>query len=133
MLFGAAGCGAHVELAQVDGTLTFQGVPLANVLVTFIPEASGEAARVRSLAVTDDEGRFRLQTDESQEGAVVGRHRVIVEDLAIYSAPRTADGTLLTRPPARFPPAYADPLTSPLTVDVQPGAQSIALDLSPTP
>lgn len=128
----AAGCRPQVELGQVDGTVTAQGAPLANVLVTFIPEASGEAARVRSLAVTDDQGLFRLRTEQSLDGAVVGRHRVIVEDLAIYQAPRSADGTLLSRPPQRVPPAYSDPLASPLTIDVQPGKQTIPLELGGT-
>jgi hypothetical protein len=132
ILCGALGCRPQVELGQVDGTVIARGAPLANVLITFIPEESGEAAHVRSLAVTDAQGSFRLQTEQSLDGAAVGRHRVIVEDLAVYQAPRSEDGTLLSRPPERVPPAYSDPITSPLSVDVQPGMQTIRLELRET-
>jgi hypothetical protein len=129
----AAGCSAPVDLAPVDGTLTAGGTPLANVLVTFLPETNGEAAHIRSLAVTDNEGRFRLQTEKQKEGAVVGRHRVIVEDLSIHSAPRSADGTVLTMPTPRFSADYTNPLTSPLTAEVSAGPQTIQFELKPSP
>jgi len=57
------------------------------------------------------------------------RHKVVVEDLAIYQAPRAADGTVLALLPVRFAAAYADPLRSPLAHEVQSGEQTIDLDL----
>jgi hypothetical protein len=129
ILAGLAGCGSSIELGQVEGTVKSGGQPLANVLVTFIPESNGTAGSVRSMGMTDAEGRFRLQTEKLQPGAVVGPHRVILEDMAIYSAPRSADGTVLAHPPQRFLPAYADPLQTPLQVDVVAGSQSVPLDL----
>jgi hypothetical protein len=117
-------------LGQVEGSVHAAGQPLANVLVTFIPEEGGEGAQIPSLGVTDKEGRFRLRTEQQQEGAVLGAHRIIVEDLAIYDAPRSPDGTLLARPPQRFAASYSDPLQSPLTHEVKPGLQSVELELS---
>jgi len=60
---------------------------------------------------------------------VLGRHKVIVEDLAIHSAPRSPNGTVLEHPPQRFPPRYSDPLQSPLARDVVPGSQTMDLKL----
>lgn len=123
------GCGNSIELGQVEGSLKSGGQPLANVLVTFIPESSGATGSVRSMGMTDVEGRFRLQTEQQRPGAVVGHHRVILEDMAIHSAPRSPDGTVIAHPPQRFLPTYSDPLLTPLQVDVVAGSQSVPLDL----
>jgi hypothetical protein len=54
---------------------------------------------------------------------------VVVEDMAIYSAPRSPDGTVTKRPPVRFPPSLSDPLQTSLTRRVEPGAQTFDLEL----
>jgi len=123
------GCGETVELGQVTGTVRAGGQSLANVLVTFVPQADGHAAGIRSMGTTDEQGRYQLRTERQEAGALVGQHKVIVEDLSIYQALRSPDGTVLTMPPARFVPAYSDPLRSPLTREVKPGEQTIDLDL----
>jgi len=128
-----AGCGPRHELGKVEGTVRAGGQPLANVLVTFLPEGSGDSAAPRSLAQTDAAGRYTLQTESQQQGAVIGKYRVLVEDLAILSAPRAADGTVLKRPPVRFSAIYSDVLGTPLVVDVKSGPQTIDIDLSPGP
>ncbi len=124
------GCGTTTELGQVSGTVSAGGQPLANVLVTFIPQSDGEAATVRSMATTDEQGRYQLRTEQQTTGAVIGKHKVIVEDLAIYQAPRAPDGTVLSMPRARFAAHYSDPLRSPLAREVKPGEQTIDLDLT---
>lgn len=53
----------------------------------------------------------------------------IVEDLAIYDAPRAADGTVTSQPPVRFPAIYGDPLRSPLQVTVNADNQPCSLEL----
>jgi hypothetical protein len=126
-----AGCGPRHELAKVEGTVRAGGQPLANVVVTFLPESAGDADVPRSVAQTDAAGRFALRTELQQEGAVVGKHRVVVEDLAINSAPRSSDGTVLKRPPARFSASYSDLLRTPLMVEVKRGEQTIDLKLTP--
>ncbi len=123
------GCGQRPELGQVTGTVRAAGKPLANVLVTFIPQADGDAAAIRSLGTTDEQGRYQLKTEQQDAGALVGQHKVTVEDLAVYQAPRADDGTVLAMPPARFAATYSDPLRSPLAREVKPGEQTIDLDL----
>lgn len=124
-----AGCGSSIELGQVEGKVTAKGQPLANVLVTFIPEVNGEAGRVRSMGMTDAEGRYRLKTEKLLPGAVVGKHRVTVEDMAIYSAARSEDGTVLEHPPTRFAASFSDPLQTELVREVAAGSQTFDLQL----
>jgi len=83
------------------------------------------------VAQTDEQGRYRLQTEMQESGAVVAKHRVTVEDLAILSAPRSPDGTVLKRSPVRFSSSYSDPLRTPLVREVKSGKQAIDLDLTP--
>src|SRR5262245_53270759 len=128
-----AGCGQRAQLGTVEGTVRAGGKPLAGVVVRFHPEAKGASAAVRSVAQSDADGRYRLQTEDGQSGAVVGKHRVTVEDLAILSAPRSPDGTVLQRPPVRFSPSYSDPLRSPLTFEVQMEPQKIDIELKAGP
>jgi hypothetical protein len=132
VLVVAAGCRDSLPLGEVDGVITMDGQPLPEVLITFVPEAAGNGTPVRSMAVSDDEGRYRLQAETLVSGAVLGEHRVIVEDLAVLKAPRTEDGTVITHPPNRFPSHYSDPLKSPLRATVDDASQHIPLELHST-
>jgi hypothetical protein len=52
-----AGCGGKsVVLAEVEGTLSWQGAPLENVLVEFIPDETKGTSGPRSTGVTDATG-----------------------------------------------------------------------------
>lgn len=135
MLAGIAacgvGCGSQLEYGQVEGLVRVGGKPVPNAVVTFVPDQAGDVILPQSAAQTDEQGRYRLQLVTQEPGAVVGKHRVTVEDLAMQAAPRSADGTVLKRPPVRFSPSYADPLRTPLTHEVHSGTQTINLDLLP--
>ncbi len=126
-----AGCGSRLELGQVEGTLQYQNRPLSKVLVTFVPAREGDDARVRSMGETDEQGRFSLTTETREKGAVLGEHVVILEDLAIYEAPRSEDGTVLKIPRERFPSKYKDAIRSPLKVTVTTGQQEVELKVLP--
>lgn len=71
------GCGKSSEfpLAPVSGTVTQNGNPLAGVNVMFMPE-SGKGAP--SGGLTDASGKFSLQYNNGQSGAVLGQHRVVI-------------------------------------------------------
>ena len=75
------GCGKpDYQLAPVSGRVTLDGDPIAEVHVMFEPLAVkgiNPNPGPNSVAVTDADGRYRLETiDPKEEGAVVGRHRV---------------------------------------------------------
>ncbi len=77
--------------------------PLDNVKVVFVPTENRGQKISRAEGVTDAQGRFELQNEDDDEGPVVGLYTVIVEDLALYTALRLPDGTLIKKPPVRFP------------------------------
>jgi len=122
-----------LEGIAVSPTKKLRSVSAAqNTPLSWIGREPGSGARqCRSMGTTDSEGRYRLTTEGQEAGARVGKHKVIVEDLAIYEAPRAADGTVLEMPAARFAAHYGDPLRSPLEIEVTGGAQTVNLDLQP--
>lgn len=81
-LFGAvlfAGCGGDgPRLAKVSGVVTLDGKPFANGFVNFQPigSANNPNPGPGSVGRTDEQGRYRLFTDQYGEGAVVATHRV---------------------------------------------------------
>ena len=127
------GCGSRHELGQVRGVVRSGGQPLPNVLVTFVPVGKAEGQVIRSMGKTDSQGHYELRTEAQAAGAVVGKYRVIVEDLAIYSAPRDDEGSVTQMPPVRFPARFSDPLLSPIQREVKVGEQVIELDLDDSP
>src|SRR5262245_52264679 len=77
------GCqrGPTWNLAPVEGTLTKNGQPLPHMEVTFYPDLDAGVEGPRSTAVTDEAGHYRLRTHNGDEGAIVGKHRVVLRDL----------------------------------------------------
>jgi hypothetical protein len=68
-----AGCNrGGLNLAPVEGVVTYQGAPLAEAAVMFKP-AQGPFA----IGETDAEGKFTLMT-ANQDGALVGDHSVAI-------------------------------------------------------
>jgi hypothetical protein len=133
MVLGVGGCGASISTAPVEGTLTLDGKPIGKAAVIFALDGEGPAAAVRSVGQTDEQGRFRLRTESGQEGAVPGQHRVTIEDLAWYDAPRDVEGSVIKLPKRRFPAIYSDPLQTPLRVTIQPNSQQVELQMSVRP
>ncbi|EAQ82117.1 hypothetical protein [Blastopirellula marina] len=76
------GCGARsAATAPVSGTVTIQGKPQANLVVSFLPQAdTTEAIGKASMGVTDADGKFTLQTIdvEPRTGALIGKHKVVI-------------------------------------------------------
>ena len=68
--------------AQVTGTVTCDGSPVAKAMVYFEPLRSGNSTTAmvgkQGFAFTDDGGKYTLSTYGTRDGAVVGKHRVRV-------------------------------------------------------
>ncbi len=86
------GCGSSSEfpLAPVTGTVTQNGSPLVGVNVMFMPQ-SGRGAP--SGGLTDESGKFSLQYNNGQVGAVLGEHRVVISVPAAEAPPPTGGKT----------------------------------------
>jgi len=72
-----AGCGGSSDapvVAAVSGVVTVKGQPRADLNVTFHPEDGGRPAT----GLTGPDGKFTLTTNNTGDGAIVGRHKVTI-------------------------------------------------------
>jgi len=129
--FLSFGCGEPAEtvpeLVTVTGTVKYQGKPLPDASVTFIPadveEEPTERNRVvRPAGTTDASGGFELRWAE-HPGAPPGKYTVTVTAFA----PSTNDESM---PDSLIPVMYGSPKTSGLTrVVKEDGDNVIEIDL----
>lgn len=104
-LAAVAGCGQSVKLVPAEGVLTINGKAAKNVSVQFMPDVMTGGSGPTSAAITDAEGRFKLKTNDGQDGAVAGKHVVVLTDL---DEERTPQGAQPKRAfPSRLDPKYA--------------------------
>jgi hypothetical protein len=80
-LVAIVGCGeSGPTLAPVTGTITLDGKPFDNAVISFQPKGSKENPTPGrgSSAITDSQGKFKLVYDGKLDGAVVGKHLVSI-------------------------------------------------------
>ena len=106
------------ELAPVTGKVTYEGRPLPNASVVFIPadpDAEKDATQiVRPVATTDEAGEYEL-TWNDHPGAPPGKYNVIIIALKEHSE----DDDTEEKPPSLIPQDYGNPKTSGLNADVK--------------
>lgn len=133
---GTGGCGGEKPgrgtTADVNGRVTYRGVPLVNGDIKFIPVQAANEVRV-AYGTLDDEGRYRLSTYEQNDGAILGDYRIVVEacnQLPVEEARRAAMlGGANGQPKSLIPRRYGDPNTSGLTASVKSGQNTLDIDL----
>jgi hypothetical protein len=112
-LFVAAGCNrSGLNLAPVEGVVTFNGSPVAEAGVMFAPQQGPPG-----MATTDAEGKFTLTT-ANHEGALIGEHRVSISKVETVAIPQQR-GFPIYQQKSHIPEKYADASTSELTAEVQ--------------
>jgi hypothetical protein len=62
------------KTTPVQGTVTFQGNPLANATVVFSPRDG----QYEAIGMTDNEGKYSLMTFQAKDGAVPGEYLVAI-------------------------------------------------------
>jgi hypothetical protein len=74
-----AGCDSGPRFAPVSGVIKINGQPYGKAVVSFQPIGGVENPNPGrgSSAYTDESGRYVLKSDE-KNGAVVGKHRVMI-------------------------------------------------------
>ena len=79
MLSGCGG-GGDFSTAKVTGRVVCEGQPVGNVLVFFEPLTQGDNALVgkQGIGRAGADGTFQVSTYGTNDGAVVGKHRVRV-------------------------------------------------------
>ncbi|MFN9720014.1 MAG: carboxypeptidase-like regulatory domain-containing protein [Planctomycetota bacterium] len=140
---GFPGCGSKLNLAEVTGTVTYQGKPLANATVTFIPTGEGSLG----VAVTSEDGSYRIQTG-GEDGVAPGPCSVTVSKaessgngqaelekmsesdrqkmMMSGKMPKSIGGPAKSAIPAQ----YGNAMTSGLSFDVRSGANSFSIELN---
>jgi hypothetical protein len=145
------GCSQEFPYGEVEGVATLDGKPLTHAEVVFMPDPEKGTRGRRSVALTDKNGHYRIASDLGREGAPVGFHRVIINDmlvpkLGMIPVAVTPEEAGPTRGPiglkapttpanpdqkkSRFPEAYADAIRTPFRgIEVKAGSQTIDLKL----
>lgn len=125
----ALGCGKRPpEFAEVKGTVRVGGQPHAGLVVRYLPDpAQGNGSPINATGKTDAQGQYTLQhvfQGTEGAGAVLGWHRVLIEDASRGPTPQGQ-----TPPPPLIPMTYGSPATTPLVKEVKAGSQTIDLDI----
>jgi hypothetical protein len=156
-LKGVLGIGTAAQdtwnLAPVEGTVTMHGCPLAHIEVVFLVDVDAGTQGPKASGTTDKSGHYRLRSHNGDDGAVTGKHRVLLIDLEaamnMKQRGRGARGSQQKDPaglspemakrleeqlkPAveapRVPPSYGRFNESPLRAEVRPGPQTLDFDL----
>jgi hypothetical protein len=130
------GCKQGLRVEMVEGTVTFEGKPVADADVCFTPK-NGQSG-IPAIGKTDSNGIYRLTSAQGGafgKGAVTGEYEVRIMKYTDLDAvepvnPQLGDVVPLANPKHHLPEKYADVKTSELTATVQKGKNVINFDLS---
>jgi len=79
---GDAGVEGRQPVYKATGTITLNGAPVSDALVSFSPKGKQPAATGR----TDSTGKFTLRTYEADDGVAAGDYTVLVDKTAVASS-----------------------------------------------
>lgn len=126
------GCGGDsgpkLDIAPAKGTVKLDGQPLPDVVVTFYPEEKGLPAT----GATNANGQFTLTTKEPGDGALVGKHKIAVNDKPEETNMEITSGDEYEpKPPkeSRFPANYTKADQSGLSEEVKSSGNDFVIDL----
>ena len=130
------GCFGAATETLVNGTLTIDGQPMENVLVTFHPIEDPDAKKLVASGLTNADGEFTLKRDGGEEPKLgVGAYKVtlsegeIPDGIAESNDPLARQTYLLSLAHRPLPVVYARHVDTPLKVDVVGGKTSYALEI----
>ncbi len=137
LLLFAVGCGSGASYNNsVEGVVTLDNEPLANVIVSFVPQSQEDKQAPISTAKTDEQGRFKLQYKQNggseQPGAVLGMHAVLVKEPLPERKRKSDDSQAMEveLPVHRIPSNYGVPGKTPLKVEVTADKHDYPLSLT---
>jgi hypothetical protein len=126
LLFIMVGCDrGGLNLAPVEGIVTYNGAPLADAGVLFSPNEPQMGPPASG--TTDAEGKFTLVT-VNREGAAVGPHRVAISKDETVVIPQQR-GLPIYRTKRHIPAKYGDLETSGLTAIVEDDDNQVKFEL----
>ncbi|MBQ7813865.1 MAG: carboxypeptidase regulatory-like domain-containing protein [Thermoguttaceae bacterium] len=133
MLAVLPACSKAIKTEGVTGVITYNGEPLANATVKFVPTDSTGS---QSYGKTNEKGEYKLQTllGAADAGTTPGEYKVTVD--CVQNVPT---GNMIQENGAEIeemdvesviPKTYSNPETSGLTATVAPGDNTINFDLT---
>jgi hypothetical protein len=130
-LLAALGCGGQGGgVTEVQGKVTLNNAPLAGVVVTFYPDGELRDSPPYARGTSDASGQYKLVSADGRPGAVVGKHRVVVN----WPPRERSDADAKAPPPPKGPPLpikYTVATETPFLFEVKPGGpQTIDLPLT---
>lgn len=118
-----AGCGGgRVKVYPVEGSVTYNGEPLAGVDVAFHPADAKNDTSYPPHATTDESGKFKLMTFTKDDGAPAGEFKVAVA-FAVQSAEDGADQ--IKKMAFQVPEKYHRKETTPLKATIKPESNTL--------
>ena len=132
VLLGCGG-GAPFNIIPVRGKVTYTDgslIPADRIIVKFVPQDVAAVGTAAPAAAQGDvnvaDGTFRGLTHKHLDGAIVGRHKVVVQAFQTSSAG-------FDEPNGAVPSPYTRAETTPLEVDVARGNRKFTLQIERTP
>lgn len=130
------GCFGAATETTVNGTLTFEGQPVENVLVTFYPASNPDSEKLIASGLTNANGEFTLTRDAGEEPSMaVGNYVVTLTEgevpatVAASEVPLAEQSYLLSLAHRPLPVVYARHVDTPMKVDVVGGKTNYALEI----
>lgn len=137
MLLTAMGCGASDEWAakrpkvyRAQGTVKLDGKPLDDATVVYHSQSHELSAQ----GTTDKDGNFTLTTFDAKDGAVEGKHKVVITK-RIYEKRKTkfdapGESSVALIPKELLPVKYSLPTTTDVEVEVSSkGSNSATIEI----
>jgi len=137
LLLSCLGClGGDSNVGKVEGVVNVDGAPVERAVVSFYP-TSGRASQ----GVTDAEGHYTLTYTSSTDGAVIGKHKVVIStkvereveygdsDYANGGNGKTPETVISKARKEMLPKKYCDLRATELTATVESGSNTINFDL----
>lgn len=130
----ALGCGAGNNLAQVTGTVTYEGKPIEEGKIIF--EVPGQRS---AFGVIENGKILNVTTFEQGDGAPIGEASVAINAFKPPAKPQKDAPTSTSAPGGpsgmvinerAVPARYGNPATSGLNCSIQPGENKLKFDLS---
>jgi hypothetical protein len=113
----SVGCGKvdknRVPVVPVDGTVSFDGKPLAGAMIVLHPKNGGSNLAPAPRAQVEKDGSFRFTTYEAGDGAPPGEY---IATIAWYKLVNQAGD--VKAGPNVLPPKYSNPKNSPWQIRV---------------
>ena len=120
------GCGDALKTGEVEGRVVIDGQPGHKLSIQFLPDVDQGTRGPMASGETDAEGNFfltMLVDGKAQRGAVVGEHRVVINDLQLAES---ATGAGL---PIRIAPQFGLAASTPIQKSVAEGKNQMEIRL----